>query len=159
MVCQVLSKTQTFCWASSWDLIKIFSLIHCGLAAKGRVLKNVDLSTFASETPTHPPNVEKQKKTCCFLGILAHMEQKKIWSFCTLKPTTATHWSHQLPPLITTTNYWRTPLPSTMVSSTVADAGGGWHQWWLAVVGGSSQCLNEYSNIFLRILIFVFKSW
>ena len=39
MVCQVLSKTQTFCWASSWDLIKIFSLIHCGLAAKGRVKK------------------------------------------------------------------------------------------------------------------------
>ena len=46
--------------------------------------------------------------------------------------TATTHHRHQL-----LTN----PTAATpMVSGAVADAGGGWHQWWLAVVGGSSGC-------------------
>ena len=29
-----------------------------------------------------------------------------------------------------------------MVSGAVADAGGGWHQWWLAVVGCSTVAVG-----------------
>ena len=120
----------------------------------------------------HPPTPQvwkKQKKTCCFLGFLAHLEQKIFFkSFFTLQPTTATHWSHQLPPPITTTNYWCTPLPTPttathhgewcsgrclwLVASVVVGSGGcqrwwvggvGW-QWWVmvatVVLGCNSRC-------------------
>ena len=131
--------------------------------------KNMDISVFGSEPPTHPPNMDKtKKKTCCFLGFLAHLEQKNLWSFFTLQPTTATHWSHQLPPPITATNYWCTPLPTPttaiyhgewcsggclwLVASVVVGSGGcqrwwvggvGW-QWWVmaatVVLGCNSRC-------------------
>ena len=40
--------------------------------------KNMDISIFGSDPPTHPPNMDKNKKRHCFLGFLAHLEQKKI---------------------------------------------------------------------------------
>ena len=68
---------------------------------KGRVKKKcVRLHTCF--WPTHPPPKcgKKQKKTCCFLGFLAHLEQKKIFevfSPCNppLPPTGAINWRHQ----------------------------------------------------------------
>ena len=78
------------------------------------------------------------KKNMLFLGLFSLFGSKKFLKFFHLATH---HWSHQLLPLIITTNYWRAPLPPpTMVSGAVADAGGRWHQWWLAVVGDSSGC-------------------
>ena len=55
-----------------------------------------------------------------------------------LPPTTATQWSHQLPPLTAATHQHHQLLmyqipPPTIVSGAVADAA---YQWWLAVGGG-----------------------
>ena len=94
---------------------------------KGRVKKKVENSTLASET--HPPNVEKNKKTCCFWVFFSSFGTA---IFFNLQPTM----HFQLPPLITTTNYLCTPLPPpSMVSGAVVDAGGRWHQWWVVAVG------------------------
>ena len=37
------------------------------------------LKEFSIKDLTHPPLIEKNnKKTCCFLGFLAHFDQKKF---------------------------------------------------------------------------------
>ena len=46
--------------------------------------KNMDLSIFGSDPPTHPPNMDKNKKRHCFLGFLAHLEQKFFFTFFTI---------------------------------------------------------------------------
>ena len=88
--------------------------------------------------PTHPPYLDKnKKKDMMFFGLFSLFRTKCFFEIFHL----ATHSSHQLLPSITTTNYWNTSLLSpTKVSGAVADAGGVLHQWWLAVVGGSSGC-------------------
>ena len=54
--------------------------------------KSVENSTFASEPPTQPPNVERnKKKTCCYWGFLAHLEQQ--FFFEVFAP-----WNPPLPP-------------------------------------------------------------
>ena len=56
----------------------------------------------------------------------AHTPLKIFWSFFTLPPTTnAPHCCNS-------------PLSPPMESGSAVDTGGGWHQWWLGVVIGSS---------------------
>ena len=65
----------------------LIKLKTCGnRSGKGRVKKNKKkLCKITHLLLTHPPHPQlckkKQKKTCCFLGFLAHFEQKKFWKF------------------------------------------------------------------------------
>ena len=99
------------------------------IATKREGLKNMDLSILWSEPPTHP-NMENNKKTCCFFGFLAHLE-KNLKSFFTLPPTIAINCCHSSPP--PTTDSPRCYHPPICLPPWWLDAGGGWNQWSLAV--------------------------
>ena len=93
-------------------------------------------SSLLREGFTNPPLMDFKKNHVCFLGFLAHLEQKIFLNFFHL----ATHHRHPLDPSFPPTTYaphCRHP-PWWVVA--VVDAGGGWHQWWFVVVGGSSGC-------------------
>ena len=42
---------------------------------------NVDLSTYASEPPTHPPNVDKHQKKYVVFGLFSSFGTKKMKIF------------------------------------------------------------------------------
>ena len=107
---------------------------------EGRVPKEIlKMRIYPHLLLTHPPTPKcgkKQKKHVVF-GLFSSFGTKiSFLKFLHLE----THRCHPLEPS-TVTNNWHTPLPPpTMMSSAVADAGGGWHQWWLAVMSGNSGC-------------------
>ena len=54
--------------------------------------KGIKLIEFSIEDLTHPPLIERNnKKTCCFLGFLAHFDKKNFLKFSPAPPTTARH--------------------------------------------------------------------
>ena len=43
--------------------------------------KNMDISIFGSDPPTHPPNMDKNKKKTLFFGLFSSFGTKKILNF------------------------------------------------------------------------------
>ena len=76
-------------------IIPVFWLpiLNCFFLGKGSIKKK--LIEFSIKDLPHPPLVEKNnKKTSCFLGFLAHLEQKKFEVFHLYPPQPPPpHWS------------------------------------------------------------------
>ena len=106
---------------------------------KGRVQKKC-VKFHTCFWTTHPPPKcgKNKKKTSCFLGFLAHLEQKFFWSFSPLPPSTTTTtlelWMELVGGVSAGWLRWVVAVDGLAVMGVGGSrGGGGW--WWVAVAG------------------------
>ena len=113
----------------SWTSFSKLEFGHWIQWTKGRFHKIkkrfIEFPLQGTDPPTHQPLIEKNnKKTSCFLGILAHLDNY----YKPLPPTSiGTDWSHQ--PL-------KTPFPPSTNTTHCCHPPWWWWQWRMAFLGG-----------------------